>query len=767
MRKSRILSLLVLFWLTPSLWAQQYVLVGSKAKIEYKHSFRDPVSKPIFHKETIITPEDVIITSKSFTIAEINKEEIIRCPASDKNGTKLRNLIFRKTAYTAPDRGTSTNKGEDLNLDRVVGFERSVSPSINFHYLIIGVNEYVDNHWEHLPLPKVNVEKLSKSIEDVMIPYNNFSLHSHCKLLNSGETTKSNIVKRLDELTDSVIPNNNDMVLLYISSHGVKDLNNNFHLIASDSRFDSLSSVPRNTITADMLISYVNKMETKGAKVLCFVDACYSGTIMKDIKRTLGSSVYYMSTANDLVAYEDKNTGSPFARALTRCMSGEEQYFFKEVSDNIVTPENLQDYLFKCVQNERKDQRPVTWRSDHIAGQKLWAIKSSYSFQLDSLMTAAEDGNTDAIVKLGDIFADSINSVRYGVEQSMEVALEFYDWAYGLKNPVAACRLGQYYYYQSVPDYYKAFNYFKVSADNDFNLGIYYLSVCYAKGHGVRKSKKMAKKTLKKLSYINDDITKAFVKERYFEYIEMDFSPFFEHELVRLDYKDGHVTTSIHTFVHSKADDFFYILKKAEKGNAKYQAKLGDIYLNGLFYDPDYDAAYEMYKKAAEQGDKNGLYGLGYLYANGLIGQTDYKKAAEALCLAEQQDLGKACVLCGKLYYNGGYGLEKEERMAVELWKKAAELKDAEGLYLYGLCLSLGTEVPVNKVKAYECYLESAKKGFVEAQYMVGYYLYKGIGIGTDKELAYKWLTKAKNNGHEEAKKLIYKGYYAGGIPKE
>ena len=86
---------------------------------------------------------------------------------------------------------------------------------------------------------------------------------------------------------------------------------------------------------------------------------------------------------------------------------------------------------------------------------------------------------------------------------------------------------------------------------------------------------------------------------------------------------------------------------------------------------------------------------------------------------------------------------------------------------MYGLCLKEGKEVQENNVKAYECFLKSAKKGYVDAQYMVGYYLYNGIGIETDKEQAYRWLTKAKDNGNEYAKQLIYKGYYAGGMPKE
>lgn len=775
MRKSSILCLVIsLFTALPSS-AQQYMLVGSKAKIHYKHNYNEHTSKPVYHKETTLSPEDIIITSKPFSIIVKNGNgRTIYCPSSAPDGTKLRELILRKIAYKAPESNTSTYKGEDLNINNIIKSELSTPSSTVFHYLIIGVHEFEDSHWKSLPVPKVNVENMSRAIDEFMIPNNDFHLSNHMQLINAEETTRSNILASINALVDSVKPNNNEMVLLYISSHGIKDSKSKFHIIVSDTHFDSLSSAPLNSITADTLISCVNRLEKKGAKVLCFVDACYSGTILMDIRQSEGSSVYYMSTANDLVAYEDENTGSPFARALTRSLSGEEQYFFKDVSNNNVTPENLQDYLFTSVQNEKKDQRPVTWRSDRISKQRLWSIKSSYSIQLDSLMTAAEYGNTDALVELGDIFADSIKAAKFEVGQDTAMALEYYDWAYELRNPMAACRLGQYYYYLPTPDYNKAFKYFEESAEGNCNLGIYYLCVCHAKGRGTAKSEKKAKKTLNNLLIIDNDIKEAFKKETIFYSVPVkakDCISILSSQENCLVLENGNVNyvISMHVSPEDIYNEYPYLpfLKKAQKGKAKYQVKYAEMNLYGLNkLSVDYEEAYKWYDEAAKQGNADGFYGLGLIYANGYGVDKDYVKAIENLNISVQKNHTKACVLCGKLYFEGGYGLDKDERHAVELWIKAAELNDPEGLFRYGLCLKDGIQVPRNETKAYECFKKSAEIGDIESQYMVGYCLFNGVGVKQNKEEAYLWLTKAKEKGNELAKQLIYEGYYAGGIPR-
>ena len=50
--------------------------------------------------------------------------------------------------------------------------------------------------------------------------------------------------------------------------------------------------------------------------------------------------------------------------------------------------------------------------------------------------------------------------------------------------------------------------------------------------------------------------------------------------------------------------DFLAIVASAEKGDAKAQLRLGDVYERGLYYVPrDYAAAASWYRKAAEQGD--------------------------------------------------------------------------------------------------------------------------------------------------------------------
>ncbi|MEK8016860.1 MAG: tetratricopeptide repeat protein [Candidatus Parabeggiatoa sp.] len=77
-------------------------------------------------------------------------------------------------------------------------------------------------------------------------------------------------------------------------------------------------------------------------------------------------------------------------------------------------------------------------------------------------------------------------------------------------------------------------------------------------------------------------------------------------------------------------------LKRAEKGNAVAQFKLGVLYTKGEEVERDLTQAAEWYRKAAEQGHKNAQFKLGRFYEKGKGLEADltqaehwYQKAAE------------------------------------------------------------------------------------------------------------------------------------------
>ncbi len=66
----------------------------------------------------------------------------------------------------------------------------------------------------------------------------------------------------------------------------------------------------------------------------------------------------------------------------------------------------------------------------------------------------------------------------------------------------------------------------------------------------------------------------------------------------------------------------------AERGDARAQCILGDLYYNGIGVTKDYAESLNWYKKAAEQDDVKAQTNLGFMYKNG-VGVK--KNSAEAL----------------------------------------------------------------------------------------------------------------------------------------
>ena len=635
----------------------------------------------------------------------------------------------------------------------------------NLHYILVDVHSFDDNTWGDLGLPNVDLDTLDHSIQLNMVPNGNYCLKTRKVLYSPQNTTADSIYWHLDDLVKRVNENQKNLVILYLSSHGERSSNNEYCFITTDSKYDFINRGEiTHFISGKEINNYVRQLVDKHSVVLIFLDACYAGALVSELDRNdiirEGSVAYFLSTEGDLRAYQD-SYGSPFAQALTKAISNEEQLFFRE-SNNIVSPNMLGQYIQKEVNLKHKAQNPKTERGRGIdAEYRLWVVKPVISKNLiKDLHARAEEGDTDAMVELGDIYYKGNEELNIAVDYGR--AFNYFKVAFVKGNKKATAKVGLCYYYGNgvTSDYYNAFKYFSLGLDEEDDLAKYYLGVCYAKGNGTKKSKKKSKKMLLKIEkWNNDDIVSAMKTENIYipGVVILNNDGFLSHTFgANLGEK---VVVRLYAGV-SDGNSPEDIQLLAETGDVKAQAAIGMIYLYGLKEKKvDYDKAVFWLKKAEVAGIASALYNLGYCYAHGFGVVEDFDKAWDYFKKAAQKGYSHAFVTIGNYYFLGYKNIEQNDRDATYNWKKAAERGNSIGLYKLGLCYKYNIGVEQNGKESIRYITKSAKKGYNYAQYELGNYYF----FNKDYKKAYKWFEKSKIQGNKAAKKMIDKYYYIDG----
>ena len=106
--------------------------------------------------------------------------------------------------------------------------------------------------------------------------------------------------------------------------------------------------------------------------------------------------------------------------------------------------------------------------------------------------------------------------------------------------------------------------------------------------------------------------------------------------------------------------------------------------------------------------------------------------------------------ILGLSYFNG-VGLEQNYKLAVEWYKRAAELGHSRAQYALSYCYDRGEAVEKNAVKAAMWSIRAAEQGFAKAQYALSNCYRTGDGVGVDLEASASWLRKAADNGDKRA----------------
>ncbi|MFT5758258.1 MAG: TPR repeat protein [Alteromonadaceae bacterium] len=119
------------------------------------------------------------------------------------------------------------------------------------------------------------------------------------------------------------------------------------------------------------------------------------------------------------------------------------------------------------------------------------------------------------------------------------------------------------------------------------------------------------------------------------------------------------------------------------------------------------------------------------------------------------------------LIYQNGYGVQKDQQKAFELFSLAASQNYPDALFNLAVMYSEGKVVDKNLTTAFVLYEKAANKGLASAQFNIGVAYYNGEGVQKDYLKASRWYRKAAEQNYALAQFNLALMYFEGqGVPK-
>lgn len=197
--------------------------------------------------------------------------------------------------------------------------------------------------------------------------------------------------------------------------------------------------------------------------------------------------------------------------------------------------------------------------------------------------------------------------------------------------------------------------------------------------------------------------------------------------------------------------------------------ELGRYYEKGIGVDVDIEKAKSLYSASYELGD----YVAGYLLAVNLSKGKQYFEAINYLSLGVFNNYIPSIKLLADFYLKG-LGLEKNTKIAINLYtklielgenkyydvigkiyyqqkdyykaiiyfKEGANLFDLDAIYHLAICYAKGEGVAMDNIKAVNYYEMGAKANHAKCIYNLALHYQKGIGVKMDMEKASELLAK-------------------------
>lgn len=208
------------------------------------------------------------------------------------------------------------------------------------------------------------------------------------------------------------------------------------------------------------------------------------------------------------------------------------------------------------------------------------------------------------------------------------------------------------------------------------------------------------------------------------------------------------------------ADQLQALLPQGNRGVAKAQSQIGDMYAGGQGVTQDYAEAMKWYRKAAEQGDTAAEQAIARMYQQGWGVKKDEAEWLKWLTKAAKQGDSDAQFWLANAYDHQTDMLNYRE--ALKWWRKAAEQNyTGAAIQLAGM-YSRGDGVKKNEAEAARWVRRAADKGEIMAQESLGYRYEKGLGVKQNYAEAAKWFLNPAERGSGTAQENLGKLYETG-----
>lgn len=383
----------------------------------------------------------------------------------------------------------------------------------------------------------------------------------------------------------------------------------------------------------------------------------------------------------------------------------------------------LLDEAAKSGNNEAENKLGEMYRDG--SGTKADAVKACHYFR-----SSARKGNIEAQLNLAYMLSFGI-----GTDKNEKEAFDIYKALADQGNTDA--KLCLVTYYLNVKDKETgsnkelAFNLCKDLAEKGVVDAAHYLAWLYANGIGTPQNEVEATKWYKVAADAGNVEAQFSLANRY-------------------DYEYGIIIDPKNPEPPSKTA-FKYYKMAAENGDAAAQNNLGEMYRYGKGVAKDEKEAFRLYRSAARKGNIDAYNNLGEMHKK----NNENKKAYECFILAYKQNSSDAAYHLGEMYAEGNDFIKKDETVAFNYFKKAAESDHLGAIYRMGNAYLKGHGVALDHSKAFECFKRGADKDIPNFQYVLGHLYQQGYGVKADINVTKTLWEKAAAKGHIPAKNSL------------